>query len=567
MAITIIGQVGTLAPAFNPVYFFLDSTNKALDGFRYLVDIYSGDTAELITSLVIEPRPGDGYGAVNISAILKSYLGEDLEPLTVPRTSWPSHMNYEFALGEEYIVEWEWDDSVTIAAGPFTGGSFTRIFSNLGTNTFNIGDQIFITQNAPNESEVYNNVVTTVVAASQFDVIVPIPFVSTTQVGGIVTFADRRKTQFINLLQVGLLTVFNGAVAHQAFSNWDVFDYSFLENPVAKFLTNVPEDYRVRPENDMRLTFYGIDLAVSAATANLTFNVTTDFGMYTLTGGTSFQSSVGIYGCGPNDITMNENLYSNQVGSFPVFKNLCFDVISIEASGLNTLVTGTGESPWFNNFEDEPVVFYGENGETFTAFIGATPTPNSIVINYPFAQVQSTMGNVIQRTDGYSIVVFSGGSQVSEVKNFKVDWTPAFQFGQNIELVFIDRLGSYIPANFSVQNFRTQSTTRDSYKKVLGDLIPSQEKWGYASIERGRKSINTNITTELTLNSDWLTESEAEFLKELYSSPAVYIKEFEELWPVIVTSDSYQIPTARNKKLIQLTITIVYANPDVINNI
>jgi hypothetical protein len=152
---------------------------------------------------------------------------------------------------------------------------------------------------------------------------------------------------------------------------------------------------------------------------------------------------------------------------------------------------------------------------------------------------------------------------------FNVNWNPAFQLGPNVELVFLDRMGSYAPVNFELQNFRTQNVSRDSYNKILGDLnaIDNSNKWQYNSTDRGITSINTRIVTQLDLNTNWITEEEAKYIKELYSSQRVYIKEYGKLWPVNVITNSTLIPTKYNKKLIQMSISITYANNDIINAI
>ena len=49
MAITIIASpTGNTQPAYNPIVYVVDSTNKSLPGFRYVFQIFDGTTTALI---------------------------------------------------------------------------------------------------------------------------------------------------------------------------------------------------------------------------------------------------------------------------------------------------------------------------------------------------------------------------------------------------------------------------------------------------------------------------------------------------------------------------------------
>jgi len=220
------------------------------------------------------------------------------------------------------------------------------------------------------------------------------------------------------------------------------------------------------------------------------------------------------------------------------------------------------DSPWVGFVDTEIVSLIVDGVENLVEIISATST--SVVVDFPFASMTATQGNIYQITDTYSVYMISNLDDVtSEVKNICVDFNCS-RYG-NIELTFIDRLGSYIPANFELQSFKQMDIQRDEYQKLLGGFDGSG--WSYNSTDRGRVNINTTVKNQLTLNSNWLTEEEANYLKELYSSPDVYITENGQLWPVIVKSNSYRIVTKKNKKNIKIEIVIEYANSDVINNI
>jgi len=567
MAISIVGSPDKFSPVFNNMYYFLDSTNKTEEGFKYVVDIYESGTSNLLDSIKLWPRPVDGYGVNKINTLLKSQISEDIEAITLPRSSNNVWLAYDIEFGEEYINYWEYADvEFTFAPSPFESfASLTALMSST-SQIYTAGDTILVEQNSGFTNSSYSGV-HTVLSANATTIIIDVPFGTGTTgtEGGRVSYSNKRKSLFINLTNVSGYTAFNGAISHQDFPSYTNSIYNFILNPDAKFLTNAPDGYNVKPTNSIRLDFFSQFLS---GLTNTSFEVVTEFGSYQITGAT-YDGIVGVYGCGPLDFTENENLYIADNGTFPIIKNYCFTVTAMTESVGRVLLEGIGESPWYNDFTDEFIIVYGEQGEVFSSFIQDTPDPNTILLSTPFASISSTMGTAVQRTNSYTVQFFSGNTAASSAMTFNVDWRPNFQLGEDngIELLFMDRLGSYLPTNWTLQNSRTMNVARDSYKKILGDLNVSAGKWTYNSTDRGTTNINTRVITQLELLSDWVTPQDANYIKELYSSPFVYIKENGQYWPVNVQTNAYQIPTQYNKKLIQLAITITYANNDVINNV
>lgn len=559
MAITIKGSPDIFSPAFNPIYYYLDSDKKNEEGFKYVVDIYRTGTADLLASYKLFPRPVDGYGVADINQILKSQLSEDILQVKGPRDTPPAYSCYDIEFGEEYVVKWNFTDTEFAPSGQ------TYFVGTGGTQPFVAGDLILAQQNSGFTEDRYNGVFV-VLSANSNTILVDVDFISSPTIGGFITFSDQRKTIFQDLTGFTGSCVFNGAVAHQEFMQYDSFNYDTSVNSGATFFTNIPDGYTVKPDNTMRLNFYN-----SIIPTGTTFiNVVTQYGVYDLENENPL-GKFNVIGAGSADITFTEPNYINNFGSFPIFKNICYPILFVVDFGGQTLLQGAGTTPWNDiaAFDEEFVEFEGANGESFGGYIVDLPTSDSIVIDYPFSAVTSTTGHAFQRTDWYQVKIFSAdqGIYVTETKRFNVDWSTT-RYG-NVELVFLDRMGSYAPANFELQNYRTMNVTRDSYTKILGNLnaIDVSNKWQYNSTDRGRTSINTKVITQLELNSNWLSEDDANYLKELYSSPFVYIKENGQLWPAVVTSNSYLIQTKNNKKNIQIKITVEYANNDIINNV
>jgi len=562
MAITVIGTPATFSPAFNPLYFYFDSTNKTEEGFRYIIDVANSDD-NVFARLKLSPSPVDGYGIADVHQIIKNQVSGGLQVNNnAISANTETFIEYGIIYGEEYVNYWEYADvEFTFAPSPFE--SFTSLVSLMSSTSqiYTAGDSIFVEQNSGFTNSSYSGV-HTVLSANPTTIIIDVPFGTGTTgtEGGRVSYSDKRKTQFYPLGTAKNFVAFNGVQSHQEFINWSSSTYDMINNPDGLFLTNMPDGYRVKPDNNMWLNFYS---SLIDGDTNISFQLLTDYGIYQLTGVTN--EVITTYASGPQNITTVENDYIVDFGSLPIFRNYCYQINSIVegATGTTIELAGSDTSPWYNNFTDELITFVGQNGETFEAFIVDTPSPSVIVVNYAFSAITSTSGSVSQRTDWYTIQLFSGGTASSQLRTFNVDWNET-RYG-NIELTFIDRMGSYIPANFELQSFKQIDIQRDEYQKLLGGF--NGTGWGYNSTDRGRVNINTTVKNQLTLNSNWLTEAEANYLQELYTSPDVYITENGQLWPVIVKTNSYRIVTKNNKKNIKIEIVIEYANNDTINNI
>ena len=77
MAITIKSapQASGYVSANEDVWHVVDSTNKAITGFKYLFDIYKG--AELLTRVTNSPYGDDNYGVINVGNIVRSTVAVD----------------------------------------------------------------------------------------------------------------------------------------------------------------------------------------------------------------------------------------------------------------------------------------------------------------------------------------------------------------------------------------------------------------------------------------------------------------------------------------------------------
>ena len=129
-------------------------------------------------------------------------------------------------------------------------------------------------------------------------------------------------------------------------------------------------------------------------------------------------------------------------------------------------------------------------------------------------------------------------------------------------LAFRNSLGCYDYFNFKMKSISTIEVNRDNYSTMLGTF--NKSRWRYNNTQRGKTTRQTTAILKETLQTDWISEQDANLLEKLVYSTDVYILEnldtdFTE--GVVVTDSSFVKKTVANDKLIQYTINIEYANP------
>jgi len=576
MAYTVQVLPDKFSPVYNPIYFYpLNSTNYTLEGYKYIVDVYSGDTlSNRIGRYKLFPRPVDGYGIADINQLLSNqvgyYINQNLYTIADAR---PDYIRYNVSFGEEYTYFWDFNDNEYVLSGPYTG---KLKFVDSGTlPAYVAGDYVLVEQDPGFDNPNYNGIFL-VLTAYTGNVIVDYPHDVDTGVDpGTMYFNDRRKVEVLNIARQTGYTAFNGAIPHQDFLDYTSNTYLMSTGTTGQFLTNVPQNYRLKPTNSMWLNLYTDNYK------NTTYCLlNTRYGQYVFQNFLSGTPGVQIFAVGPGLLDVSAQTinqigaftWNNEQGTYPIIKNKCWCYDQAVQNGAYTnLINSSGEvSPWYNDYNDQIVDFnYGGYGDySQQATLINTLSGNSVTVNIGFTPESAipSSGCIRQLTESFDIQWFdpTGLNATSEKKNFLIDWNTT-RYG-NVELVFIDRLGSLIPANFELQKTVTINISRSEYQTLLGDKIGNTNKWGYDSTERGRNTLNTQTVKQIDLISNWITEEESEYLKELYTSPVVYIKENGKLWPVIIKTNSYKVVSKKNRKNIQIQISIEMANNDRVQN-
>lgn len=241
-------------PAYNDVTYVIDSTNKTLQGFRYVFDIYSAGTSTLLASFDDVPPTGEyGYGIQHIDATLSDYLTYTKTGLTAS-DSW---IRYNVEFGEKTQGIWTYDDFEFFSSTGVTNARIhLRQFASATTHSYVAGNQInVIQQDIPCAPEGINGLHTVIFVPSPYSVVLEVPYLQVVGPGacaasGTTTFADNRPTITRGIASISGQTAFNGYTEFDEV-HFNSNNYKMTgQTGVQKFLTSCPNEIRMGRDCD-----------------------------------------------------------------------------------------------------------------------------------------------------------------------------------------------------------------------------------------------------------------------------------------------------------------------------
>lgn len=117
-----------------------------------------------------------------------------------------------------------------------------------------------------------------------------------------------------------------------------------------------------------------------------------------------------------------------------------------------------------------------------------------------------------------------------------------------VRLCWKNRKGGWDYFSFIMDTKRTVSVERKKYKKILD--------YNYKIGDRGQTVYAVKSDDLYTINSNWISEYEAEFLENCITSPEVFMLVDKQKFPVIIENNSYEIQTYMRSGLIRVSLDV-----------
>lgn len=163
----------------------------------------------------------------------------------------------------------------------------------------------------------------------------------------------------------------------------------------------------------------------------------------------------------------------------------------------------------------------------------------------------------------YTVRAFDSGSSASKSALYTFIKQNGSCKGFKVRrLAWRNSVGGYDYYNFNMKSTQTLNVERNNYNALIGTY--NKSVWRYNDTQRGKTTRQTTATLKETLNTDFISETDAFLIEKLLMSTSVYIienpdTEFTEA--VMITDSSIVKKTVANDRVIQYTINIEYANP------
>lgn len=126
---------------------------------------------------------------------------------------------------------------------------------------------------------------------------------------------------------------------------------------------------------------------------------------------------------------------------------------------------------------------------------------------------------------------------------------------------FINELGVWDYYTFPFADTINDSMTRSEFTQTFVDYSTNFGGVAYNASRRGAKVFNQDYQQDRVAESGFLTQEEADWLRELVESPEVFIQVGSQMLPVVITNTSFTFKTnPRTQKLYRLTLSYKMAN-------
>tara|TARA_R110001583_G_C5579797_1_gene402803 strand:- start:118 stop:1149 length:1032 start_codon:yes stop_codon:yes gene_type:complete len=200
--------------------------------------------------------------------------------------------------------------------------------------------------------------------------------------------------------------------------------------------------------------------------------------------------------------------------------------------------------------------------ERYLYFYGAFPAN---LRNWSTKFQALVTGGTIQ--GGYYTIqgVNSSGSNTTELYRINVLCDDLKNY-ESIRLTWLNQWGAWDYYTFTKKSVKSISTSKSTYNQLQGTW--NEKFYQINGYKGGKKNFRVNAVEKITINTDFVSETETEWFEELINSTEVYVvNSFDDIddtaimtnkyvEPVRLMTSSYTKKTIANDKLIQYTFEV-----------
>ena len=130
-----------------------------------------------------------------------------------------------------------------------------------------------------------------------------------------------------------------------------------------------------------------------------------------------------------------------------------------------------------------------------------------------------------------------------------------------VRFAWKNEFGTWDYFTFKLQSDSSSDIAREGYTRSFVNYSTDTNSVAYDKTRRGDTQFYNEITSKKTANTDWLTQAQADWLRELFYSADVYLQEDGEFRPAVITDANLVEKTnPRTQKTFQYRIQFQPAN-------
>jgi len=252
------------------------------------------------------------------------------------------------------------------------------------------------------------------------------------------------------------------------------------------------------------------------------------------------------------------NFAGNGIFDFEDYTPTAYDNLNVSGFGYLSAAGSTERIEsnqekflyWFDpNTAVKYIQYTGANGNVVTAVTLTAKEHLFSIKAGKYAQDVLIAGG-ISIIDTYNVSLLGATSNVLASRTFSLN-TECSQY-PTVRLHWMNKLGGFDTFNFNKNTINAMDIERKQFKAPL--------PIGYSKQDRLKTNYNTTINDKISINSDWITETESTLLEELATSPVIYLeRSATEFIAVNITNTSYEIKTfLTDRKMFNVTFDIEY---------
>lgn len=146
---------------------------------------------------------------------------------------------------------------------------------------------------------------------------------------------------------------------------------------------------------------------------------------------------------------------------------------------------------------------------------------------------------------------------ITDLKTITVKCEPRYDV---YTVHYLKKNGAFQTLNFSKLSENVLTTSKVNYSKLPFTYVAQQ--YTYSTSSNVQRSLSTDTKQTIKLNTDWLTEDEVDYHKDLIDSPVIYFDfgDPEGYLQVILNTNSVRLNKRYNDRLFSFTMDFEYAH-------